>query len=470
MVTMINGDAGLAQVDAGLHRSPCTWMAAAGCGDADDRPFTWDARVNMASMVDSAAGASQVDAGASQVDAGPARKVVTEPEDEATHVFDQGELRTYNIIVEPEELAKIEADPALEEYVTGKLEFEGKTYGPLGVRYKGSVGAFLPPCTGSNSFASAASRGPRIGKCSMKLDFDRFASDARFYGLKKLNFHSGNRDPALMRDRLGYALFREFGVVAPRAVHARLLVNGEFRGVYVVVEQIDGRFTKSRFSEGGDGNVYKEVWPRTTTEATYQDALATNVDEMPSVQKFVDFADAMAKREDVSEWLDMEYMFHYIAVDRVIVNDDGPMHSYCNYSHNYYWYESALEQRFWLMPWDLDASFQLGAQAMTQTHLPQPWNTPTMLCSCSTTACDPVWRQFAERKDEYERTVDDFLTGPYSAENVNAKLDAWVAQIDYAMKDANGLGETLDYQEWQKAIATFRSDIETSRMHRGFPY
>jgi hypothetical protein len=30
MVTMVDGGAGVAQIDAGLHRSSCTWMAAAG--------------------------------------------------------------------------------------------------------------------------------------------------------------------------------------------------------------------------------------------------------------------------------------------------------------------------------------------------------------------------------------------------------------------------------------------------------
>jgi hypothetical protein len=415
-----------------------------------------------------AAGAMQADAaGAMQVDAGPAPGVVPEPEDEAAYVFNQKTLRTYNIVVDPAELAKIEADPSAEEYVTGTLELDGKTYGPLGVRYKGSVGAFLPPCTGDSSFRTSGSRGPRTGKCSMKLDFDRIDPEGRFYGLKKLNFHSGNRDPALLRDRLGYAMFREFGIAAPRSMHARLMVNGEFRGVYIVVEQIDGRFTKARFSEGGDGNVYKEVWPRNTMEAPYRNALATNK-KMASVEKFVSFAGAMAKNEDASEWLDMEYMFRYIAVDRVIVNDDGPMHSYCSYNHNFYWYEAEHRQRFWLIPWDLDASFQLGKQAMT--HLTPAWNAPTMSCTCGFTACDPVWKQFANRKDEYEHTVDDFIAGPYSEKNVNAKLQAWTVQIDAAMKEANGLGDTLTYEQWQEAVATFKTDIETTRQHRGYPY
>src|SRR4029077_17221090 len=102
---------------------------------------------------------------------------------------------------------------------------------------------------------------PKTGKCSIKIDFNRVDSKLRFHGLKKLNLHSMGRDMSMMRERLGYGLFREFGIAAPRAMHARVLFNGELEGLFIAVEQLDGRFTHSRFSDGADANLYKEVWP-----------------------------------------------------------------------------------------------------------------------------------------------------------------------------------------------------------------
>src|SRR4029077_10309475 len=81
------------------------------------------------------------------IDAGPPLpEIIAEPMDEATYIFDQTKIRTYNLTIAPADLATLNANPEAEMYVPGMLEFEGKTYGPLSVRYKGSVGAWRPPC------------------------------------------------------------------------------------------------------------------------------------------------------------------------------------------------------------------------------------------------------------------------------------------------------------------------------------
>ena len=43
--------------------------------------------------------------------------------------------------------------------------------------------------------------------------------------------------------------FREMGVMAPRSVHARLNINGEFSGVYALTEQIDSQFVEYNFQD-----------------------------------------------------------------------------------------------------------------------------------------------------------------------------------------------------------------------------
>ena len=62
----------------------------------------------------------------------------------------------------------------------------------------------------------------------------------------------------------GIGYFREMGVPAPRSVHARLIINGQFNGIYALTEQIDGRFTRENFDDG-TGNLYKEIWPITNS-------------------------------------------------------------------------------------------------------------------------------------------------------------------------------------------------------------
>lgn len=403
--------------------------------------------------------------------------VQTEPEDEARYIFDQAALRTYNLVVADADLAIIDANPAAERTVPGMLDFEGQQIGPVGVRYKGSVGAFNPPCMDPRSGPG----GPKIGKCSIKVAFDYLDEEARFFGLKKLNFHSMNRDGSLLRDRLGYSLFREMGIAAPRAVHARLLINGRLEGLFALVEQIDGRFTRSRFTEGGKGNLYKEVWPIHDNANRYVDALETNRDEGASVERMVAFRRAVADGgETLSRWLDRDYMLRFIAVDRVTINDDGPFHFRCfpggggsasmGMNHNYYWYEAPVAERFWLLPWDLDNNFDNRASV----HIASEWASPSD-CACGNLgqvapSCDPLIRAWTGWRADYDRVVDDFLQTAFTAPHVDEKLAAWISQIEGAAEESAGLNGAPTAEVWRNAVVELRGKIEMARAHRGYPY
>jgi spore coat protein CotH len=467
------------------------------CGHADDRSHSHDDDEDSGAGNEDAHSSKHQDAGSTKPnDAGPVASpsrdaatshqptvvhggdpghVIAEPEDDATYVFAEDTLRTYNIVIEAADLATIDADPAAEAYVNAKLEVDGETYGPLGVRYKGSVGSFYTPCTAATPNAPlppGQSRGPKVGKCSMKIDFDHVDSKLRFHGLKKLNFHSMGRDTSMMRERLGYAMFREFGIAAPRAMHMRLLINGKLEGVYIAVEQLDGRFTRSRFDDGGDGNLYKEVWPVSEMPADYRAALETNEGDDTSVEKMIGFKHAVDLGAKASfKWLDADYTFKYLAADRMVINDDGPLHWYCSYNHNYYWYEAEHADRMWLIPWDLDGAFEGGS---ARVHLVRQWNTAAD-CACGIdgqlpSICDPLTAEWAGRDEDYQRALDDFTAGPFSERNVNTKLATWSEQIDAAAQEAGGLHGAPSYEEWQTAFATLRAVVESSREHRGYPY
>lgn len=443
----------------------CTFGSAVGCSTSPERGCS------------QAVSACAPDAETAVPDARDAGSVLAEPADMGRYIFDQDALRTYNLIVADADLAIIDANPAAEQTVPGMLEFEGRQFGPVGVRYKGSVGAFSPPCMDPRGGPG----GPKIGKCSIKVAFDYLDEEARFFGLKKLNFHSMNRDGSLLRDRIGYTLFREMGIAAPRSVHARLLINGRLEGLFALVEQIDGRFTRSRFTEGGKGNLYKEVWPIHDTATWYVDALETNRDEGTSVERMLAFKRVVAEGGDaILRWLDRDYMLRFIAVDRVTINDDGPFNFRCfpggdggpsmSINHNYYWYEAPDAERFWLLPWDLDNNFD----NRLSVHIASEW-TSSASCTCGgfgqqAPSCDPLIQYWATWRADYDRVVDDFLQTAFSASNVDAKLAAWISQIEAAVEEGAGLNGATTADAWQSAVVELRSKIETARTHRGYPY
>ncbi|MDP6947135.1 MAG: hypothetical protein QF464_23500, partial [Myxococcota bacterium] len=71
---------------------------------------------------------------------------------------------------------------------------------------------------------------------------------------------------------------------------------------------------------------------------------------------------------------------------------------------------------------------------------------------------------------DYELAVDAFLAGPFSEENVNAKLDAWEAQITPIETEAGGLNGAITFSAWQTGLATLREMIDSARANRGFDY
>ncbi len=400
---------------------------------------------------------------------------VTEPEDDAAYVFDQSRIHTYNIQIAPADLASINANPTAEAWVPATLEFEGTTYGPYQVRYKGSNGTFKYPCT------TEGPGDPKAGKCSLKLGFDRLDEEGRFYGLRKLNFHSLNADPSLMRERLGYALFRENRIAAPRSMHARVLINGVLEGLFIAVEQVDGRFARARFADGGEGNVYKEAWPRESDANKYLAALETNKDEMPSVQRMLDFSAAIQSKMPFDAFITRSYLLRYLAVDRVTINDDGFLHFYCDTTaggpgsnHNYYWYEGVDSGRLWLIPWDLDRGFD----QTPWVHLEVPWNASAQ-CACVqipnygaqvAASCDMFVQRLITWRSDYESAIDEFVAGPFSRARVDAKLDAWSAQLRQYVSEAAGINLAPDEAAWATGLAELKSKIESARASGGYAY
>lgn len=402
------------------------------------------------------------------------------PEGSAAYIFDDAELRTYELEISEVNWEWLQDNATLEQYVPAMLTFEGRQYGPVGVRYKGSFGT-LNSCFDAQGNQTCP-------KLSMKLDFAEYDPEARFYQLKKLNFHSMSSDPSHMHDRLGYALYRQMGVPAPRAVHAKLVINGELMGLFALVEQIDGRFTRMNYADGGEGNLYKEVWPVSQVAQPYLSALETNEDENPDVTPMIRFAAALAGATDgtiesvLEEWTDVDQLMAFLAVDRAIDNWDGIVGFWCVGqscgNHNFYWYQDVSRDFVTLIPWDLDNTFDEPNFFVT-TFGQAMWDDANASCdpvpifdlggtivSRRAASCDPLIRWLGNTlRPRYLAASETLLDGPFSAAAVNAQLDRWEAQIASAVaEDPNGPG-TAQWQsemtEMRRAVGALRTDVET---------
>ena len=406
---------------------------------------------------------------------------------DSDYIFDQNAIHTFELNVPAHLLAQIDSDPAAEQYVEGSLTFAGETISPVGVRYKGSVGAFVNCLTGTDWSNPSGSK--TCTKLSMKVKINWEGREEKFYGLKKLQFHSMNLDDSQMRERLGYWLFRQMGVPGPRSVHARLVINGQYSGIYALTEQIDGRFTRYNFDDG-KGNLYKEIWPlrmngQPFSEQTYIDHLKTNEDENPSAQMIRTFATEIRDAEQtdlqnvIAKWMNIDEILSYAVVDRTIRHDDGPFHWYCSggecSSHNFYWYEEPTAGTMHLIPWDLDNAFEniisnnnpvtpIADEWGEITNNCQPFNYGAFNLPQLSAACDKLTAGWASFAVEYEDLLIQFKDGPFSKGQVDLELDKWKDQIRDATLEAYQLhDDAISIGQWEGAMNQLKSQCNYAR-------
>jgi len=372
------------------------------------------------------------------------------------HVFADGQVLDVELTLPAESLQQLEEHGDEERYVAATLRLQGRgqpaaEFAEIGVRLKGSWS--LHHCW--EEFGGVRSYADECAKLSLKLKFDAYAEDARYDGLKRLNLHAGMSDESKLRELLAYRTFRDFGVDAPRAIPAQVFINGEPRGLFIAVEDVDGRYTRAHFPDNPDGNLYKEVWPSPlASDSDFLAALETN-EEQADVADLRLFTDAIAAAttdsfaRELAPFVEFDALLRYIAVDRALRNWDGVMSFYApRSSHNFFWYHGAEPgSLFQLIPWDLDNTFWAfdpytdPQQWVTAEPIPD-FNARPLHCSprpiWETTSlervtpprCDPLLNLLAET--HWERLVElgnELLDGPFAAARLLELADDYAAKL-----------------------------------------
>jgi spore coat protein CotH len=430
-------------------------------------------------------------------------------------IFDETQVQSYYLTFSEAEYARLTDLKTLltnpytvneDRYVQAGLRVGDTNLPAIGVRYKGNYSIY--GCVDYATGERVKRVEPVFGnvdvcqRFSLKLDIDRFDDKSRVDGLKKLNLHAMAADASKMRERLGYSLFREAGLAASRTAHARVYINGVYHGLFLAVEEVDGRFTANHFPDAGDGNLYRDLWPMAGLDAAdAKEALRTNDDPgVMDVSDFLAMNDAFTSSTDadfatkLAPFVDFDELARYIVVDRAIANFDGVMAFYYGpgwgpWNGNHFWYKVG-SGRFTLIPWDFDKTFLYPEPNFWSDNAPNGqnvvpnWNVITDGCkgyTCSFDAamtsngvtrpgsygvyamdCDPFLQRL--RTVVYGRQkamTEAFLAGPYSMSAVDAKLNAWRSQVAAAMKDDPG----MDSSQWQGAVDDLRATITKLRSH-----
>lgn len=144
-------------------------------------------------------------------------------------------------------------------YYAGNLIFEGERFDGVGIHVKGG-------CRSSRLLTQKAA-------LAINLEWDDPAvpgcpAERRLHGLKKLVLNNMVEDPTYIREALGYGLLRAMDVPAPRTSYVRLTINGEYVGLYLLVEASTRGYYKRWFGER-DGMAYEVGHPYCPVEPGY---------------------------------------------------------------------------------------------------------------------------------------------------------------------------------------------------------
>lgn len=238
------------------------------------------------------------------------------------------------------------------------------TYYPTDVEWQGIT--VRNAAVRSRGFGSRNSEKP-----ALKIDFDRFVEDQTLVGLKAVELDNYRQDAGMMKELVTMQLFRRMGVAAPRGVQARVYVNGDYIGLYAMLETVDKTFLKSALGEkaghlyefhwsdgyrlewlGSDLGKYAGMFEAKTRETETPQQLYEPIATMIAA---VNHTGASRWEEVVGRFFDLDLLLSYLAVETYLSDHDGLAGDWG--LNNFFLYRYDDSERFQLIPWDKDVNF-----------------------------------------------------------------------------------------------------------------
>ncbi|MBI2686287.1 MAG: CotH kinase family protein [Acidobacteria bacterium] len=214
-------------------------------------------------------------------------------------------------------------------------------------------------------------RGSRSGiKPNLYLNFDKVVKKQRFLGLEAAVLNGNNQDATHLHNLLSFKLFAHMGLPAPRLALSRLFINGEYFGLYSLVENLDEKFLDRNFGESGGflyeykpNQVYNFEWLGADPAAYSPNLFAPQTHEDdPDPRPIVDMVSAINFSsnadfvDSVSAYINPELYLTHAAIENVLTEIDGIVGGvYGMNNFDLYRFDgSKLSQ---LLVWDKDLTF-----------------------------------------------------------------------------------------------------------------
>lgn len=263
-----------------------------------------------------------------------------------------------------------------------KTNFRENTYFPADLTWHGHT----VPRVGVRSRGSGSRSGAKPG---LLVDVNRFTTGQTFLGLESVILDNLTQDASGVRETVAMRFFGRLNIPAPREAHTRLYVNGQYAGLYAIVEDVDEGLLNRVFG-GTEGR------PRDAGylfEFNYIPGAPWRFEHLgPKLEPYKDRFDVKGKRgrtddqiwgplealtrlatetppegfaDTIKEHLDVDALVRYAAAQNFVAQHDGLL-GYAG-ANNFYLYRREGGSHLFIA-WDEDNAFASPAYPLDARH------------------------------------------------------------------------------------------------------
>ena len=284
-------------------------------------------------------------------------------------LFDNQSLQRVDLLLHSADWAKLKENFGENTYYPADLTWNGQTVRNAGIRSRGH-----------------GSRNER--KPGLRVDFDRYATDQRFLGLKSLVLDNLTQDSSGIHETTSMQLMAKMGIPAPREAHARLYVNNEYAGLYAIVESVDKSLLARIFGVveedtqndgylfefnwinewflsylGGDLREYKFRFDAKTKESKSDEEKYRPIERLV---RLIDDTREDRLPEALGPLLDLRGFIRHVAAQNFLADIDGLLGRWG--VNNFYFYRLENQEQHVFIAWDTDVTFWETTLRTTEGH------------------------------------------------------------------------------------------------------